>query len=299
MTPTRFAFPALFLAALAAAVPASAPVEAEQPLFHLPGSMLAPPLFAEREVFTLLGRLDSTVARTPAPGRDELEQTMWNVAKQLQAGRMTPAAEAAVIARYREISQSRPEYAELAGPPLDLLRTMAVGRIPPPIEGRDLDGKPLSLASLRGRVVVVTFSADWCAICRTQYPYFRLMQELYRNWPLSIVSVETGASRDAARRVKTAERLTFASFWDPPTAENRDGAIAGAWRVRGWPSLFVLDGNGVIQFVDVREEDLLKAVKQVLWDLVDLDKDVKTVKDVKQESRFTSFLFPSRPSRPY
>ena len=276
----RLAFPGLFLAALVAAAPTSAPVRADQPLFYLPGSMLAPPLFAEREVFSILGRLDSTLARTPAPRREDAERALWNVAKELQAGRMTPAAEALVHARFREISQSRTEYADLAGPPLELLRTMAVGRIPPPIEGRDLDGKPLSLASARGRVVVVTFSADWCAICRTQYPYLRLMQELYRNWPLSIMSVETGASREGARRMKAIERLTFATFWDPPTPEFRDGAIAASWRVRGWPSVFVLDANGVIQFVDLRDEDLLKAVRQVLWDAVE-QAEFKSTKGAK------------------
>ena len=276
----RFALPGLILAALAASVPTGAPVRADQPLFHLPGSMLAPPLFAEREVFSILGRLDSTLARTPAPRREDAERAMWNVAKELQAGRMTPAAEALVFARFREISQSRAEYADLAGPPLDLLRTMAVGRIPPPIEGRDLDGKPLSLESMRGRVVVVTFSADWCAICRTQYPYLRLMHELYRNWPLSIVSVETGASREGARRMRTNEKLTFPSFWDPPTPEFRDGTIAASWRVRGWPSVFILDANGVIQFVDLRDEDLLKAVRQVLWDVVE-QADYKATKGSK------------------
>ena len=265
----RLALFGLFLAALAAAASTSDPIQADQPLFHLPGSMLAPPLFAEREVRTTLGRLDATLARTPAPGREDAERAIWNVAKELQAGRMTPAAEALVVARFSEISRSRPQYADLGGPPLELLQTMAVGRVPPPVDGRPLAGRPLALASLRGRAVVVTFSADWCAICRTQYPYLRLMQDLYRNWPLSIVSVETGASRDAARRVKATEKLTFASFWDPPTPEFRDGAIAAAWRVRNWPSVFVLDGQGVIQFVDLRDEDLLKGVRQVLWDVVE------------------------------
>lgn len=276
----RLAFPGLFLAALVAAVPTGAPVQADQPLFHLPGSLLAPPLFAEREVLSILSRLDSMLRRTPAPNREDAGRALWNVAKELQTGRMTPAAEALVFARFREIGLSPSDYSDLAAPALDLLNTMAVGRIPPPIEGKDLDGKPLSLASLRGRVVLVTFSADWCAICRTQYPYFRLMQDLYRNWPLSIVSVETGASREGARRLKTNERLTFASFWDPPTPEFRDGAIAASWRVRGWPSVFLLDANGVIQFVDLRDEDLLKAVRQVLWDAVE-QADFKSTRRAK------------------
>jgi hypothetical protein len=34
--------------------------------------------------------------------------------------------------------------------------------------------------------------------------------------------------------------------------------------VVGWPATYVLDAEGIIRFVDVRDEDLLKAVRQLL-----------------------------------
>jgi hypothetical protein len=44
--------------------------------------------------------------------------------------------------------------------------------------------------------------------------------------------------------------------------------------VVGWPASYVIDGDGIIRFVDLRDEDLLKAVRQ-LTD-AQLDREART-----------------------
>jgi thiol-disulfide isomerase/thioredoxin len=120
------------------------------------------------------------------------------------------------------------------------------------------------LSDYRGKVVVLRFSAEWCGICRTLNPYERLMQELYANWPFAILSVETGSSQQAMKKLKTDAGLTYRSWWDALPEGGGSGPIATAWNVGGYPSIYVLDGDGVIRFVDLRYEDLLKAVRQLV-----------------------------------
>ena len=115
--------------------------------------------------------------------------------------------------------------------------------------------------------MVLVFSAEWCGICQSLVPYERLMLDLYKNWPFAILGVETGSSRDVMLKAKTEQGLTYRSWWDG-TDEEGPGPIATAWNAGGFPAVYVLDGKGVIRFVDTRHEDLLKAVRQLLTEHV-------------------------------
>ena len=94
--------------------------------------------------------------------------------------------------------------------------------------------------------------------------------ERYAEWPLVLLGVQAGSSRDEARRDHQANPVAHRVWWDQAKGET-GGPIATAWNVRGWPASYILDGDGVIQFIDLREEDLLKAVRQLVDAQADRD----------------------------
>jgi hypothetical protein len=75
--------------------------------------------------------------------------------------------------------------------------------------------------------------------------------------------VETGSSPQAVRELRAKERLTYRAWWDAPSDDDH-GAIASAWNAAGVPTVYLIDEDGVIRFVDLRYEDLLKGVRQLL-----------------------------------
>ena len=241
-----------------------------------PGAELASPALADQDIAALVSTLDRLLATVPAGTKwsDRAGDALWHFARRIQAGRLTRVQETRVLAHLDGIARSRPEAPALVAGPKKLISTLAVGKLAPEITGRDLEGKVFKLSDYRNRVVLLKFAAEWCAICRTQAPYERFMLEKYARWPFTILGVETGSSRETARQAHLTGPVTHRSWWDEPLAPDAGGPIAAAWSVTGWPATYLIDGEGVIQYVDLRDESLLIAVRQLVE--AQADRDLKS-----------------------
>lgn len=228
-----------------------------------PAITLTVGVFSDEDVSGLLTTLDTLLA-----GRGDAGVVFGNFTRRLQQGRLTPPQEARVVSHLARIRRTSPPHAAFVDRTTFVVRSLMVGKTAPDIAGTDLDGARFKLSDYRGRVVVLAFSAEWCGICRTMYPYERLMLELYEQWPFAMVAVETGSSPDAVKAAREAQGLRYRAWWDAPD-DTGQGPIAAAWRISGVPAVYVLDARGVIRFVDLRQEDLLKGVRQVLTEEAD------------------------------
>ena len=68
-------------------------------------------------------------------------------------------------------------------------------------------------------------------------------------------------NRDKIREVVKDKNLTWRSFWNDSGA---DGKISDAWRIQGWPTIFILDDKGVIRYKNVRGDQLDDAIVKLL-----------------------------------
>jgi thiol-disulfide isomerase/thioredoxin len=77
-------------------------------------------------------------------------------------------------------------------------RDAAVDRPGPALTFKDLDGKKVSLASFKGKVVVVDFWATWCEPCKTEIPGYIELQQKYGAEGLVVVGVSLDKKKPAA-----------------------------------------------------------------------------------------------------
>lgn len=127
---------------------------------------------------------------------------------------------------------------------------------PPEFSGQTLDGKTVSLAGLRGRVVLLNFWATWCLECRPEMPLFeRLHRELSAEG-LSVVGINAREGTAAIQRYAKELGLTFRLVLDPK------GEINAAYGVIGLPTTFLVarDGRAVARGVGPREWDGKQAI---------------------------------------
>jgi peroxiredoxin len=114
-----------------------------------------------------------------------------------------------------------------------------VDQAAPQFRATDLGGKPVSLASYRGRPVLVSFGASWCHPCNEEYPL--LVRAAARHPDLALLSVmHDDLASDAKRFV-----ARYHADW--PAINDESNAISKAYGVVGIPQTFFITKTGRIQ----------------------------------------------------
>jgi len=106
------------------------------------------------------------------------------------------------------------------------------------------DGRPVSLTSLRGNVVYVDFWASWCVPCKRSFPWMNALQERYRGQGFAIVAINVDKRRPDAERFLRDVPATF------PVVFDAAGATPAAFDVKGMPSSYLIDRNGMVVAVE-------------------------------------------------
>jgi peroxiredoxin len=221
--------------------------------------------FADADVDALMATLGSLLAREQDPAKwgSASRIHFWRFQNRLDLGVVTPAQETRILAYLDELAKKHPADAGTIAKAREGVTSRRIGKTVPDISGKDLDGVEFKLSDYRGKVVALYFSGEWCGPCRGEYPYQRLMMELYKDQPFAVLSVNSD-TLDVAKKAKIEKNLSYRSWWDGDQKETTKGPIATAWNVTGWPAIYLIDHTGTIRFVNLRGEETLTGVKQLM-----------------------------------
>jgi thiol-disulfide isomerase/thioredoxin len=136
------------------------------------------------------------------------------------------------------------------GPPVEGL---AVGQAAPdleaPLDGgatfqlTDLDGQPIRLADLRGKVVWLNFWASWCPPCQQETPVLRDVSADYADRGVVLVAINVQETADRAREYAEQYDLRYLIGADV------SAHILHRYRVFALPTQFFIDADGVVRAV--------------------------------------------------
>ena len=101
-------------------------------------------------------------------------------------------------------------------------------------------GAPVSLASYRGKVVVLNFWASWCPPCKGEAPVLARWEPRLKARNATIVGVDVLDVSSDAERFVAEHKLAF------PHLRDEDGSRLKAFEVVGYPETIVLDRHGRI-----------------------------------------------------
>jgi peroxiredoxin len=164
------------------------------------------------------------------------------------------------ISEYGDVRYGQRTLAEVAEGELFDLRQLKIGEVAPEIDGEDTDGKRLKLSDYRGKVVVLTFSGNWCGPCRAMYPHERQLIERLKDKPFALLSVNTDEGKETPKKSIETGEITWRCWSDG----GPEGPISSKWGVDGFPTVYVLDAEGVIRFKKIPVGQLDEAVETLL-----------------------------------
>lgn len=118
-----------------------------------------------------------------------------------------------------------------------------VGHLAPAIVLATPDGTTVSLADLRGQVVLVNFWATWCPPCREEMPAIQAAYERYRDQGFTVLAVTADENHAAVEQFLLANGLTFPALLDPA------GTTHTTYLATALPSSFFIDREGIIRAI--------------------------------------------------
>jgi len=168
-----------------------------------------------------------------------------------------------VIKDYSDVAITRGRetttLGKIAQGQLYALRYLAIGKRAPELASVDLAGNSTRLSQLRGSVVVLDVWATWCGPCRAMIPHERELVKRCAGQPFALVSISVDAEKETLARFLQKEPMPWIHWHN-----GDEGGVITALAIESYPTIYVLDSQGVIRFKDVRGKALDRAVDTLL-----------------------------------
>ena len=119
-----------------------------------------------------------------------------------------------------------------------------LGKPAPDFQLNTLDGQPISLSDLKGKPVLINFWQIRCPPCRMEMPYLQQIYDERQAKGLVLLAINIGERPSQVAEFMQGQGLSF------PVLLDSQGEIAEKYGIRGIPTTFFIDRDGIIQ--DIR-----------------------------------------------
>jgi peroxiredoxin/outer membrane lipoprotein-sorting protein len=129
-----------------------------------------------------------------------------------------------------------------------------VGKPAPPFTLKGVKGSTVSLASYKGKVVLLDFWATWCGPCRIEMPRVEALYKEFKSKGLVVFGVNNGEDPDKVKGFLAKNPYTI------PILLDQQSDVGRAYQAYAIPTLVVIGRDGKVSscFTGVREDDVLR-----------------------------------------
>jgi peroxiredoxin len=134
------------------------------------------------------------------------------------------------------------------------------GKYAPDISLPNIEGKIVTLSSLRGNYVLVDFWASWCGPCRAENPNVQRMFSKYKDKGFTIFSVSLDNQKNNWETAIQKDQMTWNHVSD---LKMWNSVVVPLYKIDGIPLTLLLDKEGKIIGKNLRGIDLEKKLESI------------------------------------
>lgn len=127
--------------------------------------------------------------------------------------------------------------------PVDAEYVRWVGK-PADLDFVSLDGRRVTSAELRGKVVLIDFWATWCGPCMQSLDHLKSTYAKYSEQGLEVVGINFDEDRAALESVVASKELPWPQYF-----EGRDNSVGRKFGISHYPSAWLVDKAGNVRYI--------------------------------------------------
>jgi peroxiredoxin len=138
-----------------------------------------------------------------------------------------------------------------------------MGKEAPQFTLKNLSGEEISLASFRGKVILINFWATWCKPCKVEMPSLNELYNTFKDRGLVVLGISIDSSE------KPVEKFLKKIPLDFPILLDSEVEVPKEYKVFAYPSTFLIDKRGVLKEkfigeIDWSEREIIERVEGYL-----------------------------------
>jgi len=120
-------------------------------------------------------------------------------------------------------------------------------------------GGEVSLADLKGQVVMINFWASWCGPCRKEFPALDQIYAKYKPMGFTLVAINVESEKADAEKFLATTPASFPILFDP------DNKVSGSYGVSAMPTTVLVDRQGRVRWLHraYKPGDEAKYIEQI------------------------------------
>lgn len=136
------------------------------------------------------------------------------------------------------------------------------GKPAPAFEAKTITGETLKLADLKGKVVLLDFWATWCAPCVAELPTVKKLYDENKDKGFVVVGISADRDEDALKEFVKQREVGWPQIFQ--SGGMKKDTVLFQYGVQKYPTTVLIDREGNISAIDVRDEELVKLVTELV-----------------------------------